>query len=80
MPKTRVSVVEHAQSQSMNGDEPLLHGGSLSERLTHQEVEMVPPALFGLLPNLEFFAVVSGGRILKSRVPILIESKDSDKK
>jgi conjugal transfer pilus assembly protein TraD len=31
----------------------------------------VPSDILGKLPNLQYFALVSGGRLLKGRVPIL---------
>ena len=33
--------------------------------------EMVPADVLGKLPNLQYFASVSGGRIIKGRFPIL---------
>ena len=33
--------------------------------------ETIPPDILGKLPNLQYFALVSGGRLLKGRVPIL---------
>jgi conjugal transfer pilus assembly protein TraD len=32
---------------------------------------MVPADVLGKLPNLQYFAAVSGGRIIKGRFPIL---------
>jgi conjugal transfer pilus assembly protein TraD len=32
---------------------------------------MVPAEILGKLPNLQYFASVSGGRIIKGRFPIL---------
>ena len=34
--------------------------------------EMVPTEMLGRLPNLQYFASVSGGRIIKGRFPILV--------
>ncbi len=33
--------------------------------------EMIPADVLGKLPNLQYFASVSGGRIIKGRFPIL---------
>ena len=33
--------------------------------------ETIPADILGKLPNLQYFALVSGGRLLKGRVPIL---------
>jgi conjugal transfer pilus assembly protein TraD len=44
---------------------------SYSTQLTESFEEMVPAEVLGKLPNLQYFASVSGGRIIKGRVPIL---------
>jgi conjugal transfer pilus assembly protein TraD len=46
--------------------------GSVSRRLRETREETVPSDILGKLPNLQYFALVSGGRLLKGRVPILI--------
>ena len=73
MPKTRVSRVERAQSMSISSDEPLQHGGSLSERLVSEEAALFPAELFGCLPPLEFIAILSGGHVFKGRIPLLVK-------
>jgi conjugal transfer pilus assembly protein TraD len=45
--------------------------GSVSRRLRETRGETVPADILGKLPNLQYFALVSGGRLLKGRVPIL---------
>lgn len=71
LPKTIVKQVEYSQSSSASADNPLLFSGSSSERLTSEEVELVPAQVFGCLPDLECFARTSAGRLTKLRVPIL---------
>lgn len=71
LPKTRVKYVMRTQGQNTDGNEPIMHGGNQGERLMEEEAELLPPQLLGMLPNLEFLAVISGGRIVKGRVPIL---------
>lgn len=72
LPMTRVSYVMRTQGQNTDGNEPILHGGNQGERLMEEESELFPPQLLGMLPNLEYIAKVSGGRIIKGRFPILI--------
>lgn len=72
LPKTRVKSVTRSQGQSVSSDEPLLHGGSQSEMLKEEEADLFPPQLLGMLPNLEYIARISGGKIIKGRLPILI--------
>lgn len=50
--------------------------GSLSRRLHETREETVPADILGKLPNLQYFALVSGGRLLKGRVPILDPGAD----
>jgi conjugal transfer pilus assembly protein TraD len=40
---------------------------------------MVPADVLGKLPNLQYFASVSGGRIIKGRFPILDPGEDEPK-
>jgi conjugal transfer pilus assembly protein TraD len=44
---------------------------SRSAQLSESLEELVPADVLGKLPNLQFFASVSGGRIMKGRFPIL---------
>lgn len=71
LPKTRVKYVMRTQGQSTDSTEPILHGGNLGERLMEEETEMFPAQLLCMLPNLEYVARISGGRMIKGRVPIL---------
>ena len=40
-----------------------------------EEADLFAPALLGQLPNLEFIGNISGGKIVKGRIPILTGSK-----
>jgi conjugal transfer pilus assembly protein TraD len=51
--------------------------GSVSRRLRETREETVPSDILGKLPNLQYFALVSGGRLLKGRVPILDSEESS---
>jgi conjugal transfer pilus assembly protein TraD len=48
-----------------------------SSQLTETMEELIPTDILGKLPNLQYFASVSGGRIIKGRFPIL--NPDFDK-
>lgn len=48
---------------------------SVTRTLSGSRVEIVPPDVLGRLPNTEFFACVSGGRLYKGRMPILVDKK-----
>ena len=45
--------------------------GSRPREVHESFEEMVPADVLGKLPNLQYFASVSGGRIIKGRFPIL---------
>lgn len=69
--KTFVRMLQRSHSSSANTEDPTRFSGSASESLIEREADVVPPALLGALPNLEFFARISGGRVVKGRIPIL---------
>lgn len=45
---------------------------SVTRSIQGRRDEVVPPDVLGRLPNTEFFASVSGGRLYKGRIPILL--------
>jgi conjugal transfer pilus assembly protein TraD len=45
------------------------------ERQTEKEVPLFAPELLGMLPNLEFVGILSGGQIVKGRYPLIVEKK-----
>lgn len=76
--KTYVKSIDRGQSGS-SSKAPIIHGGAVSERLSEEEVTLFPGELLGSLPNLECLAVISGGRVMKLRLPILIEGQKEKK-
>lgn len=73
LPKTYIKYIMKVQGSSTNANEPAMFSGSVSERLMEEEVDLAPPQVLGMLPNFHYFAKLSGGRIVKGRLPILIE-------
>lgn len=69
--ETFVRHVEYSQSTKGENDELFGFSGTMSESLKEEKVPFVDPPLLGVLPNLEFFAHISGGRLVKARIPIL---------
>jgi conjugal transfer pilus assembly protein TraD len=68
--KTAIHSLRHGLSSGTDGhigDFSSSHSTQLSESFE----EMVPADILGKLPNLQYFASVSGGRIIKGRFPIL---------
>jgi len=48
-------------------------GGGISERMNETLEEKFPTELLGMLPNWQYIASISGGRLVKGRVPIISE-------
>lgn len=47
----------------------LAYSGSVSESISESKVEKIPKALISKLPDLHYFSIVAGGKIIKGRVP-----------
>ena len=75
MAKTKM--VQFTQgTNSVSGDRDVTnYTGSYGERTTDVEVPKVTPEMLSNLPNLEFFASLSAGRVIKGRLP-LFEDED----
>jgi conjugal transfer pilus assembly protein TraD len=71
LPKTRLKHVMRTQGMSSQSESPLMFSANTGERLMEEEGDLFPPQLLGMLPNLEFVAKISGGVIIKGRLPIL---------
>jgi conjugal transfer pilus assembly protein TraD len=76
LPKTRVQYLMRAQGTTTQPDRPVMFSSNEGERLMQEEADSFPPALLGMLPNLQFIAKLSGGRLKKGRVPILTPPDD----
>jgi conjugal transfer pilus assembly protein TraD len=50
---------------------PTVFSGNVGERLMEEEGDLFAPQLLGQLPDLHYIAKLSGGRIVKGRLPIL---------
>jgi conjugal transfer pilus assembly protein TraD len=68
--KTYIQDVDVTVSTHQDQYVPDFSGG-VSKRLRQTREEIVPAEFLGKLPDLQFFASVAGGRIIKGRVPIL---------
>ena len=78
MPETKIKELQHDQSQSTASKEPILLSGGLRESLKLEKSELFPPAFLGYLPNLEYIGIISGGHVIKGRIPILVRRKIND--
>ena len=71
--KTRITTRQVSTGMNTDGENPILHSNTYAERTTEEEADLFPPALLGQLPNLHFFMRVPEGRVIKGRIPILVE-------
>ncbi|MBP1151318.1 conjugative transfer system coupling protein TraD [Methylocaldum sp. RMAD-M] len=72
LPKTRLKYVMRTQGVSTHASNPTVFSGNIGERLMEEEGDLFPPQLLGQLPDLHYIAKLSGGRIVKGRLPILL--------
>ena len=70
-PTTKVKSLAFDQGQNTSRDDASPAGGRLGEKLSETEVPLIAPELLGMLPNLEYIANLSGGKVIKGRYPLL---------
>lgn len=75
LPTTKYISVTHSQGVNTHSGEPVLSSGNQGERLDEQEISLFPPQLLGSLPDLEYIAKFANGKVMKGRVPILLDDK-----
>ena len=73
LPKTRYRYLMRDQSTNSLTAEPTLMSGGSGERLMQEESDLFPPQLLSRLPNMEYLAKLANGRIMKGRIPILLD-------
>ena len=71
IPETYVRHIEYSQATDTRTNSLLDFGYKLTESMKETKVPVIDAPFLGCLPNLEFFARVSGGRVLKCRIPII---------
>jgi conjugal transfer pilus assembly protein TraD len=53
------------------------YSGSIGHRLREELQDTVPADVVGKLPSMQFFAAVSGGRLFKGRIPVLLAGREA---
>lgn len=72
--KTDIQVLARSHSVGSRTDDGGLHyTGNASENLQQTSVDVISPELLGMLPDLHYIASVAGGRIIKGRLPKIVE-------
>ena len=65
--------IKQASRSQGSGNKTEDHGlefsGNINESISEQKVEKFPKDLIGKLPDLQFIALIAGGRLLKGRIP-----------
>lgn len=70
---TDIQVVSTSISAGSRTDEPGIdYTSNASKSISEKSVDVFPPELLGMLPNLHYIAFVSGGRVIKGRLPKLL--------
>ncbi len=69
--KTKVPVIMENEGQGALSDQPLMFSASYGSRISDEEADLFPSALLGQLPNLHYVARLTGGALVKGRLPIL---------
>lgn len=77
MPATYVRHIEYGQATDVKTSDTFDFGYRISESVKESEVPLVDAPVMGILPNLEFFAKVSGGAVYKGRIPILLTEEET---
>lgn len=65
------SITRTQATNAMVEGDPTHFSGGYGERLESTSVEVFPADLLGKLPDLQYIASVSGGRVIKGRIPLL---------
>ncbi|MBX2808168.1 MAG: conjugative transfer system coupling protein TraD [Cellvibrionaceae bacterium] len=73
LPKTRIKHIMRTQGVNSQAQTPLMFSANTGESLMEEEGDLFPSQLLGMLPNLEYIAKISGGMIVKGRLPILTQ-------
>lgn len=70
--RTFVHLKQVVMGTSTSTADNILHfSGSVQERVTENLDDKMPTDILGQLPNWQYIAAVSGGRLLKGRLPII---------
>jgi conjugal transfer pilus assembly protein TraD len=70
--QTYVYTQQKIHATSSSTENAITHfTGSVQERVTEALEDVLPPEVLGQLPNWQYIAMVSGGRLIKGRLPII---------
>lgn len=78
LPKTVVKHIMQTQGTNTDAEVPLVFSGTFGERLMETEKEIFSPEYLGLLPNFHYLARLTGGRLIKGRLPFITDEQNDD--
>lgn len=70
--KIKIPSLEIAYRSGSDSKDPTNFGAAYSEAVKETEVDRIPPAILSQLPNLHYFGAMADGRIIKARIPVLV--------
>jgi conjugal transfer pilus assembly protein TraD len=73
LPKTAVKHIMRTQGSNTDSEVPLIYGSNFGERLMETEKELFSPEYLGLLANFHYIARLTGGRLIKGRIPFVAD-------
>ena len=73
--KTYIAATEAALTTSSHTGPAAAFAAGVTRRMTSTRDDIIPTDVLGKLSNAEFFASLAGGRLVKGRIPILIDDK-----
>ena len=76
LPTFRRKTILRTLGNATLGPEPHLFTGNLGERLIEEDADLVPSALLGQLADLHYLGKLAGGRVIKGRIPLLVDGMD----
>lgn len=71
-----IRTVQTSQSMASNSDMSQYNGGYGDRSTDNAEGEMFPVGLMDDIPDLEFLGIISAGRIVKGRIPIIKQEEN----
>lgn len=80
LPKTWVRHIEYGKATDTGTSNVLDFGYRISETVKEEQVPLIQGPMLGCLPNLEFFGNISGGKLVKCRIPLLDSTTPPKKK
>jgi conjugal transfer pilus assembly protein TraD len=79
MGKVKIPEIQVMYTSGLVSSMPDELASGYRESLVKEESELVPPYFLGLLPNLNYFAKLADGTVIKGRLPIVIHEKEIPK-